>query len=310
LLRALSQMFRWMFRSPREGHLKDPEEALGAVQSTNETSSSAHLASALSAENETPSKRKKETTMQLTVIGSGDAFGSGGRLQTSFHVRDGDAAFLIDCGASTLIGMHRENLDPNGVETIFISHLHGDHFAGLVWWKIHAHHTVRRDQKLTLVGPKGLEKRLFDACEALFPGSGELPPRFELEFVEFEAEQPIEVNGTKLTAFRGEHPSGGLSASLRLERNGKIVSYSGDTQWVDSLIECATGADLFITECYSYDQVHVPYHLNWRILSEKIELLGAHQVMVTHMNNNMLANRDKIGRDDILLASDGLVVDI
>lgn len=248
--------------------------------------------------------------MQLTVIGSGDAFGSGGRLQTSFHVRDEDKVFLIDCGASTLIGMHRENLDPNEVTTIFISHLHGDHFAGLVWWKIHAHHTARRERKLTLVGPVGLEKRLFDACEALFPGSGILPPKFELEFIEYEAEAPIEVNGTKLTAFRGEHPSGGLSASLRLERSGRTLSYSGDTQWVDDLVKCATGADLFITECYSYDQLQVPYHLNWKVLSEKIGVLGAHQIMLTHMNNNMLGNRDNIGRNDILLASDGLVVDI
>ena len=187
--------------------------------------------------------------MRLTVIGSGDAFGSGGRLQTSFHVADEGGNFLVDCGASTLIGMHREGLDPCAVSTIFITHLHGDHFAGLVWWKIHAHHTVRRAEKLTLVGPIGLEKRLYDACEVLFPGSGKLPPRFEMEFIEFDAEQPIDIDGTKLTAFAGNHPSGGLSAALRLERGDKILSYSGDTAWVDALLTCADGADLYITEC-------------------------------------------------------------
>lgn len=248
--------------------------------------------------------------MQVTVIGSGDAFGSGGRLQTSFHVRAADTNFLVDCGASTLIGVHREGLDPCAVETIFISHLHGDHFAGLVWWKIHAHHTVRRTQKLTIAGPVGLEKRLYDACEALFPGSGKLPPRFELEFVEFEAESPIEVNGTRLTAFAGEHPSGALSASLRLERDGRILSYSGDTQWVDALLQCANGADLFITECYSFDQTAIPYHLNWQVLEEKIDALAAKRVLLTHMNPNMLANRHRVTRADVLLANDGLVVNL
>ena len=34
--------------------------------------------------------------MKLTVIGSGDAFGSGGRLQTCFHVTTADKSFLID----------------------------------------------------------------------------------------------------------------------------------------------------------------------------------------------------------------------
>jgi len=246
--------------------------------------------------------------MQLTVIGSGDAFGSGGRLQTSFHVRDGEHAFLIDCGASTLIGMHRDGLNPCEVDTIFISHLHGDHFAGLVWWKIHGHHIVRRTQKLTIAGPVGLQQRLFHACEVLFPGSGNLASRFEMEFFEFEAEKPILVNGTKLTAYSGEHPSGSLSAALRLERNGKVLAYSGDTEWVDDLQKCATGADLFITECYSYDEVRVPYHLNWQILSEKLDSLSAKRTMLTHMNLNMLANREKVRRSDVLIASDGMVV--
>ena len=248
--------------------------------------------------------------MQLSVIGSGDAFGSGGRLQTSFHVQTKESTFLVDCGASTLIGMHRDGLDPCAVDTIYISHLHGDHFAGLVWWKIHAHHTVRRTRKLTIVGPVGIEQRLYEACEVLFPGSGKLAPRFHLEFIEFTADEPIDVDGTRLTAYAGDHPSGALSASLRLERGGKILAFSGDTQWVDALLTCANGADLFITECYSYDETRIPYHLNWQVLSEKIDALGAKRTLLTHMNPNMLANREKVTRPDVLMASDGLVVNV
>lgn len=254
--------------------------------------------------------RQKVTTMQLTVIGSGDAFGSGGRLQTSFYVRDGDHRFLVDCGASAMIGLERQGLSPNDIRTIFISHLHGDHFAGLVWWKIHAHHVARRQEKLTIAGPVGLEKRLYDACEALFPGSGKLPPRFDLEFIEFEARRSVDINGIRLTAFPGEHPSSALSASLRLDIGTKTLSYSGDTEWVDDLLECANGADLFITECYSYDQTAVPYHLNWQVLSQKIAALGARRIMLTHMNRNMLANRDKVTHPAIILADDGMIVNI
>ncbi len=247
--------------------------------------------------------------MRLTVIGSGDAFGSGGRLQTCFHVDDGGYKFLVDCGASALIGMHREGLDANEVDTIFISHLHGDHFGGLVWWRIHAQHTVRRQNKLTIVGPVGTAQRLYDASEALFPGSAKGKLRYELEVVEFEAEQAIEVNGTRLTAFAGEHPSGALSASLRLERSGRVLSYSGDTQWVDALIDCARGADLFITECYSFDETAIPYHLNWQVLGPKLDQLGAKRVMVTHMNLNMLAAKDGLRDRDVIFADDGLIVD-
>jgi ribonuclease BN (tRNA processing enzyme) len=59
--------------------------------------------------------------MKLTVVGSGDAFGSGGRLQTCYHVTlpDGEQV-LLDCGATAVIGMQRLGLDPDRVSTIFI----------------------------------------------------------------------------------------------------------------------------------------------------------------------------------------------
>ena len=43
-----------------------------------------------------------EQPMQLRFVGCGDAFGSGGRLNTCFHVSGREANFLIDCGASAL----------------------------------------------------------------------------------------------------------------------------------------------------------------------------------------------------------------
>ena len=42
--------------------------------------------------------------MKLTIVGCGDAFGSGGRLQTSYLVEAAGTRFLIDCGATAIIG--------------------------------------------------------------------------------------------------------------------------------------------------------------------------------------------------------------
>src|SRR5262245_32422138 len=122
--------------------------------------------------------------MKLTVVGCGDAFGSGGRLQTGYQVDWAGGRFLIDCGATVLIGLNRLHLDPNGIGTIFISHMHGDHFAGLVWWLIHAQHVGKRRVPLTVIGPPGLAERFSSAAEALFPGSSSVPRRYELHFIE------------------------------------------------------------------------------------------------------------------------------
>ena len=53
-------------------------------------------------------------------------------------------AFLVDCGASTLIGMRRLGLEPNDIAMVCITHLHGDHFGGLPWLLIDAQYVSKR----------------------------------------------------------------------------------------------------------------------------------------------------------------------
>ena len=68
--------------------------------------------------------------MKLTIAGCGDAFGSGGRLNTCFHLETAKATLLVDCGASAMPALKAQRLDPNGIDAIVLSHLHGDHFGG------------------------------------------------------------------------------------------------------------------------------------------------------------------------------------
>ena len=55
--------------------------------------------------------------------------------------------------------------------------LHGDHFAGLVWWLLHAHYVTQRTAPLTIAGPAGIAQRFAAAAEALFPKSMEIEAR-------------------------------------------------------------------------------------------------------------------------------------
>jgi len=247
--------------------------------------------------------------MKLTVVGCGDAFGSGGRLQTSFHVTSGDKTFLIDCGATTLIGMQRLELDPDAVSTIFISHLHGDHFGGLVWWPLHAHYVSRRTAPLTIVGPKGIEARYVAASEALFPNSTTAARDFEMSFVEHEPGKPCDYDGITVTAFEVVHPSGAPPYALRIACDGKVLGFSGDTKWVDSLLPAANGADLFISECFTFSE-QSGYHMTWRDIERNIDRLGARRVMLTHMGPDMLEQRSLITDPRVLLAEDGKVLEV
>src|SRR5260370_40082039 len=107
--------------------------------------------------------------MRLQFLGSGDAFGSGGRFNTCFHLeRQAHGNVLIDCGASSMAAIRKWGVDPNGISTVLASHLHGDHFAGLPFLLLDAPLLSRRTTPLTLAGPPAFRDRLMTALEAMF----------------------------------------------------------------------------------------------------------------------------------------------
>lgn len=68
--------------------------------------------------------------VQVRFLGSGEAFGSGGRLQSCILVSHPGGRFLVDCGATAMVSLRRFDVDPNTIDSIFLTHLHGDHFGG------------------------------------------------------------------------------------------------------------------------------------------------------------------------------------
>ena len=251
----------------------------------------------------------RASSIQVSVAGCGDAFGSGGRLQTCFHVKTGETQFLIDCGATALIGMHRLEIDPNDVGSIVLSHLHGDHFAGLIWWIMHAKHISARTAPLRVIGPEGTEERYLATAELLYPGSTNFLPEFELTFHTFYDRECLKGEGFEVTPFEVSHPSGSLSAALRFEIGGAVLAFSGDTEWVDNLVPCSADADLFISECYGYDGSEY-YHLTWETLQTVLPRISAKKILLTHLNEATLANTHLIRDERIFIAEDGLVLEI
>ncbi len=247
--------------------------------------------------------------MKLTIVGSGDAFGSGGRLQTCFHVAVGDYELLIDCGATALIGMARLGLDPGRLQAIYITHLHGDHFSGLVWLIMHSDYVLKRTAALVIVGPRGLSGRLKAAGEALFPGFSRKRRGFRIEILEHVGAVPLDVGPVVSEAYEVNHPSGAPSYALRLTIGGKVLAYSGDTEWVDTLIPCAAGADLYISECYGYER-ETPHHMTWLRIREKLPKLTARRILLTHMGHEMLAQASSVDDPRVGLAEDGLRLEI
>ncbi|MGH6727254.1 MAG: MBL fold metallo-hydrolase [Pseudolabrys sp.] len=246
--------------------------------------------------------------MKLTIVGSGDAFGSGGRLNTCFFLQTAKAALLVDCGASALPALKGQGIEPNRIDAIVLSHLHGDHFGGLPFLLLDAQFLSRREKPLLIVGPPDTRARIDAALEVFFPKSTDSKWKFEWHVEEIAIGVPSDVLGHSLATTEVIHQSGAPSTALRLSDGEKIFAYSGDTEWTDALLPIAAGADPFICECYAYAG-KLTGHMSWEILKARIADLGARRLMVTHMNPSVLARHDEVRAAGVLIAADGLTLE-
>jgi ribonuclease BN (tRNA processing enzyme) len=247
--------------------------------------------------------------MKLTIVGSGDAFGSGGRFNTCFMVEAAERTVLLDFGASSLVALRAQNIDPNRIDAIVLSHLHGDHFGGLPFLLLDAQFLSRRTRPLVIAGPPGSRQRIDALNEVFFPRSSSTKWHFPWKVMEVTPGEPTEIVGLTITTTEVIHPSGAPSTAIRLTDGHSVLAYSGDTEWTEALVPVADGADLFITECYEYARA-VAGHISWSILKTRIPDLRARRIMITHMNPSMLAQASEAAGLGLLIAKDGLVLDV
>jgi ribonuclease BN (tRNA processing enzyme) len=243
--------------------------------------------------------------MQLRFVGCGDALGSGGRFNTCFHVTGDSVNFLIDCGASSLPALKRLGIAREAIDLILITHFHGDHFGGLPFLLLDAQFT-RRFRPLVIAGPVGIETRLANLMEALFEHSSKTKQRFDLSVIALEPEQSRTFGEVKVTPYPVVHgESGGPFLAYRIEAEGRVIAYSADTEWTETLIPAARGADLFIAEAYYYDKI-VKNHLSLKTLEAHLPEINAKRLVLTHMSEDMLA---RLGELPYTAAHDGMVVE-
>jgi ribonuclease BN (tRNA processing enzyme) len=244
--------------------------------------------------------------MQVRFVGCGDAFGSGGRFNTCFHVSSENVNFLIDCGASSLPALKQQGIARDDINLVLITHFHGDHFAGLPFLLLDAQF-ARRTRPLVIAGPDGIETRLTQAMEVMFEHSSKTEQRFDLSVVVLKPDETRAFGAVNVTPFPVVHgASGGPFLAYRIEAEGRVVAYSADTEWTETLIPAARDADLFIAEAYYHDRI-VKNHLSLKTLEAHLPEIKPKRLILTHMSDDMLARLDTLR---YTAASDGMVVEL
>jgi ribonuclease BN (tRNA processing enzyme) len=240
--------------------------------------------------------------LRVTFIGSGNAFADGGRSHACIHVSAPGVSLLLDCGGSSLPAIKRE-VDPEAVDAIAISHLHGDHFGGIPYLVIEQHF-AGRTAPLAIGGPRALAERLRAAEAALYPDFfRKTKIRFPIREVVLGPNE-TEFGGALVSALPVKHVAESDPHGLRVRVGDKVIAYSGDATWSDELARVAKGADLFICDASFFD-TDDPSHISYRTLMSHRDQLECKRIVLTHLGAETLA---RIGELEIDHAVDGLTL--
>ena len=244
--------------------------------------------------------------MKITVLGAGDAFASGCRRQSAYAVQSGGRTFLMDAGPTVLAGLKAAAIPTDTIDFVLVSHLHGDHFAGIVFLLMELLFERPRKRELVIAGPAGTENRVRDLFRAMYLEASERPLSFPLRFLHLEPDRVVELDGVSVEPFSVPHQAREPSLGLKVRHRGKTVVYSGDSGWTEEFVARTHDADLFLCECCYFD-TEVYFHINYPELARNRSRIGARRLVLTHLGREVLEKLDRVEPE---VAHDGMVIEL
>jgi ribonuclease BN (tRNA processing enzyme) len=222
--------------------------------------------------------------MRVTVIGCSGSF-AGPASPASSYLISAEASgrsyhVLLDLGSGALGALQR-HLDPHSLDALFLTHLHPDHCIDVTGLYVHRryHPGGSPAERLPVYGPQGSSARLAAAYEGL----DERRLGRQFDFRELADGFVAEVGPLRITARRVNHPI--EAYGFRVEGDGAVVAYSGDTDDCPALVDLARDADLFLVDSAFVEGRDLPrgVHLTGRRAAEVAVAAGADRLMLTHL---------------------------
>ncbi|MQY06742.1 MBL fold metallo-hydrolase [Actinomadura macrotermitis] len=216
--------------------------------------------------------------MRVTVIGCSGSYPGPDSPASSYLVQADGFNMLLDLGSGALGTLQRFH-PLYDIDAICISHLHADHCLDLCgYWVARTYCPDGPVPKVPVHGPEGTALRMAKAYD-LDPDPG-MTETFD--FLDLRR-GPYEIGPFRVTTALMPHPI--EAYSFRIEHDGKVLAYSGDTGVSDTLVDVARDADLFLCEASFLEQENLPpdLHLTAREAGEHAARAGVGKLVLTHL---------------------------
>lgn len=200
--------------------------------------------------------------MRIVMLGTGAALPDPDRCHTSILITlDNGRHVMLDCGHGATRQLMRVDVNPAEVGDLLLTHLHHDHVCELPFFVISGW-ILSRVGALNIVGPDGTKKLVSHLFEGgAFDADIRARSAYAARQANMEAIRPnvreygpgviLEDQDLRVTALHMDHIPQEISPcfGFRIEAEGKVVTFSGDTAPCANILELARGADLLIHEC-------------------------------------------------------------
>jgi ribonuclease BN (tRNA processing enzyme) len=183
--------------------------------------------------------------LNLTFLGSGNAFTPGGRYWSSFLV---NGRYLFDAPPTLLPHLKRLSIRPEDLQTIFITHFHGDHFLGLPFLFLEYMYSAQRNDDLIIVGPPGVQERAERLADLAYP-SLVRDAGYRRIYTEAQPGEKQQAGDLAFDALPVNHAHDRLQCyGYRVQIGEHIVAYTGDTMYCPEILDLARGADVLVVD--------------------------------------------------------------
>jgi len=192
-------------------------------------------------------------SLELTFLGSGNAF-AGDRYWSSFVL---NRRYLFDAPPTLLPHLNKLRIPTLNIEAVFITHFHADHFFGLPFLYLDYEHLTNRAHDLVVVAPPGGEEIIERVSQLGFAGLTRGARRYRRIYQEATDGKEGVAAGLPYRAIAVEQSSSGPLDGLgyKVEIDGRVLSYTGDTIMCDGVRELAHDADVLVIECSCWGDV-------------------------------------------------------
>lgn len=223
--------------------------------------------------------------LDLTFIGTGNAFAPGGLCWNGFLV---NRSVLFEAPPQALMSLNQLGISVDEIDTVVLSHHHGDHFLGLpfllLWWK-----HMGRTRPVRIVGPPETELIARQVSERTSPSL--FQNDVEIEWIEAQPGQRIHAGDLTLDPVEVKHDRKLiLNLGYACELDGRAFAYTGDSALCDGVLDLARGAEVLVSECSSVDEV-TDFHMNLRddVPTLRAAMPAGASLVLTHLGPGVTA---------------------